>query len=181
MPVADAINLLKRKRPKDLAIHGKAIKENLELNKKRKIMRTHYDGPWPMLAWNDRSKSMRLIGAPGVGKTQWMHWLALHNWGSYFYCKGSMEAMRHYNGEGCIIYDDIKVDKYPKTEWDDVFDCENGGVFAARYKDIVIPPGPKIWLQNEMVIVPDESGRIFLNNRRCTTRYVDANLKITEP
>lgn len=191
MPVSDAIELLKRKRPKDVAIHGKAIRENLEASKKRKIARTTFDGPWPILKWNKKpsdygdhgmaTKALRMIGEPGIGKTQWLQWLALHTWGSYFYCKGSMEAMRHYNGEGCIIYDDIKVEKYPKAEWDDVFDCENGGVFAARYKDIVIPPGPKLWLQNEKVIVPDESGRIFLNDRRCTTRYMDANLRITQP
>ena len=112
-------------------------------------------------------------------KTQWMQWLALHNYGSYFYCKGSMEAMRHYNGEPCIIYDDIKVEKYPKTEWDDVFDCENGGIFAARYKDIMIPAGPKIWLQHPSVEVPDIQARIFFKERRCITRFVSKNLDIT--
>lgn len=180
MDVDEAIALLKKKRPRDVALNGKSIRENLERNKKRKISRTIYDGPWPLIKWNHISKAIRLIGKPGVGKTQWMHWLAMHNYGSYFYCKGSMEAMRHYNGEACVIYDDIKVDKYPNTEWDDVFDCENGGVFAARYKDIVIPPGPKIWLQNESVEVPDMQARIFFRERRCVTKFVDENLVVTD-
>lgn len=165
----EAMALLVKKRPRDVAISGKAIRENLYANKKKKgISRILYSGPYRRMmdTWQHQTKTLVMISKPGWGKTQMACYWAEHMFGSYFYCKGSLEALRHYRSESCIIYDDIKVAKYVDIEWDDVFDVENGGFVSARYKDIVIPPCPKIWLQNPGVVVPDDYGRIFDQDRR---------------
>jgi hypothetical protein len=140
-----------------MMLHGKQIRENLDGAKKMRFTRTIYAGPYRHVEWN-KSMTLILCGEPGVGKTQWACWFAAHH-GGYFYCKGSLESMRHYRGERWVIYDDIKVDD--KREYDDVFDVENGGMFMSRYKDIQIPAGPKIWLQNPGVQIPDKFQRIY--------------------
>ena len=140
-----------------MMLHGKQIIENLDGAKRQKITRTIYNGPYRDVDW-DQSKTLIVDGAPGLGKTQWACWFAAHD-GGYFYCKGSLECLRHYRGEPWIIYDDIKVDK--DKEYDDVFDVENGGMFKSRYKDLIIPPGKKLWLQNPGVTIPDSFRRIY--------------------
>lgn len=159
--VAEGVQILWKKRPREMCLHAKTITESLMGTSKRmRITARIYHGPYRNIQWMNYSHTLMLTGPPGVGKTQWAKWWASHA-GGYFYCKGSLECLRHYNGEAVIIYDDIKVANYAALEWDDVFDVENGGTITARYKDITIPPGPKIWLQNEGITVPDPYYRIY--------------------
>lgn len=157
---AEGVAILWNKRPREMALHAKNIIENLSASKRQKLSATIYNGPWLDICWKHQHMTLILRGLPGVGKTQWARWWGASH-GGYFYCKGSLECLRHYNNEAVIIYDDIKVDNYAKLEWDDVFDVENGGNISSRYKDISIPPGPKIWLQNHGISVPDPYHRIY--------------------
>lgn len=169
------LNHLRTTRPRDVALHGQNISLNLRANRRRRVgcFRVIYYGPYVALpeTWM-KNKTLVMVSKPGWGKTQMACYWALHLFDSYFYCKGSMECLRHYAGQSCIIYDDIKVDNY-RNEWDDVFDVESGGMFAARYKDIEIPAVPKMWLMNPGVVVPDPFGRIFELDRRAQVFRMD--------
>jgi len=165
---------LRQTRPRDVALQGMNIIANLRAARRRRVTRTIYFGPYRMLMnrW-DRQKTLVMISSPGWGKTQMACYWAAHLFGTYFYAKGSLECLRHYHGENCIIYDDIKVCSYRELEWDDVFDVESGGMITARYRDIPIPACPKFWLQNPGILVPDEHGRIFANDRRAQVWMCD--------
>ena len=162
--VTEAENLLIQKRPRDMAINGKQIRENLEKRAKKPSSRVYYFGPQRPLPGVDEmsTKTIILQGEVGSGKTQLANYWAKHLYGGYFYCKGSLEALKYYNDEPCIVFDDIKVAKYEHMELDDLFDVESGGTLTGmRYRDITVPPGPKIWLQNPGVVIPDPYGRIY--------------------
>lgn len=174
MSPESGLNHLRQTRPRDVALQGQNIIANLRAARRRRVTRTIYLGPYRSLMsrWDQR-KTLVMISSPGWGKTQLACYWAAHLFGTYFYCKGSLECLRHYHGELCIIYDDIKVNNYVNLEWDDVFDVESGGMITARYRDIPIPAVPKFWLQNPGIMVPDEHGRIFDNDRRAQVWMCD--------
>ena len=142
----EAVKHLWSKRPRDMALHGAAICGNLRLKKKSKFSATIYEGPYWPIDWDESRHTLILNGDPGMGKTQWAKWWGKTK-GGFFYCKGSLECMKHYSGEPSIIFDDIDVTKC--KDLTDVFDVENGGVYQSRYHDAEIPAGvPRVWLQN---------------------------------
>lgn len=165
----EAKAILWAKRPRDMMLAGDKIEKNLINIKKAKIMPTLYYGPYRNITW---AWNMTLIleGPPGVGKTQWAKWWGAHN-GGYFYCKKSLEALKYWKGEPVIIYDDIAWNNGDYL--DDLFDVETGGNFKSRYKDTYVPPGPKIWLQNPGIVIPDPIGRIY--GRRSEVQYWEAD------
>ena len=160
------LEILWKKRPRDMLLHGKQIQENLTGQKKRKFTGRLYYGPYMDFEWDYEHKALVLEGEPGIGKTQWAKWWAMHTFGEYFYVKNSLDCMKYYNGEAVIIFDDILLQE-KQTHIDACFDVENGGMIPARNKDLEIPPGPKIWLRNPNDDeIPDPKGNIFPNNRR---------------
>lgn len=163
---ADGIAHLWKKRPRDMLLHGKQIEENLAGHKKRKFLGKIYFGPYREVQWDHLHKSLVLEGDPGMMKTQWAKYWASHTYGSYFYCKNSLDALKYYKGETVIIFDDIHLQDR-QVYIDACFDVENGGLIPARNKDIEIPPGPKIWLRNPQdPEIPDPKQNIFPNARR---------------
>ena len=164
--VADGIAHLWAKRPRDMMLHGKQVEENLAAYKKRKFTGKLYFGPYREVKWDHEHKALVLEGDPGMMKTQWAKYWASHFYGSYFYCKNSLDALKYYKGETVIIFDDIQLQERQKYI-DACFDVENGGLIPARNKDIEIPPGPRIWLRNpEDPEIPDPKNNIFPNERR---------------
>lgn len=165
----EAIDYLWENEPKSMCTLG----HNIERNIRRKLDTTKfaatlYYGPYRFKApadWDSSKQTLLVTGDVGMGKTQWARHYAEHA-GGYFYCKGSLEALKHYKGQPWIIFDDIKVAKYNFDCWTDVFDVSDGGAIEARYGDILIPPGvKKIWLQNPTVQIKDAYKRV-LNGRR---------------
>lgn len=162
----DAVSYLWKKRPRDMMLHGKQIEDNIAHQKKQKFTGKIYYGPYLDIQWDHENKALVLQGDPGMMKTQWAKYWALHHYGSYFYCKNSLDCLKHYNGETVIIFDDIHLQER-QTHIDACFDVEAGGSIPARNKDIVIPPGPKIWLRNPKdPEIPDPKGNIFPLDRR---------------
>lgn len=165
----DAIEYLWEHEPKQMVLHGHNIERNLRRKlDASKFAYTPYYGPYRFQApadWDRNTQTLLVTGDVGIGKTQWARWFCEHE-GGYFYCKGSLECLKHYKGEPWIIYDDIKVGKYNFDCWGDVFDVFDGGAIEARYGDIQIKPGvKKIWLQNPTVQIKDAYNRV-LNGRR---------------
>lgn len=161
-----AMAILWKKRPRDMFLHGRQIEDNMKAKKRNRFQAKVYYGPYHNIIWEWHTKALVLEGEPGIGKTQWAKWWALHHCGEFFYCKNSLDALKHYNGESCIIFDDICLQERQR-QIDACFDVEYGGMIPARNKDIEIPPGPKIWLRNPNdEMIPDPKGNIFPNNRR---------------
>lgn len=163
----DGLAILWKKRPRDMFLHGKQVAENMKERKRSKWLAKIYYGPWQWFTnWDFDHKALVLEGEPGRGKTQWAKYWCLHQFGDYFYCKNSLDALKYYNGEHAIIFDDILLQER-QTQIDACFDVEYGGMIPARNKDIEIPPGPKLWLRNPLdKPIPDPKGNIFPNNRR---------------
>jgi len=162
----EAFRHLWAKRPRDMALHGECIEKNLKLKKKKGWNPVLYEGPYWPIDWDEKRHTLILNGDPGVGKTQWARWWGAQK-GGYFYCKGSIESMKHYAGQNAIIFDDIDVTKC--KDLTDVFDVENGGVYQSRYHDAEIPAGvPRVWLCNPGVVIPDPYNRII--GRRAVVR-----------
>lgn len=140
--------------------------------KKRKVMNPRlYYGPYMFNPkWDAESKTLVVVGEPGVGKTQWARWYCASE--GYFYCKNRLDCMRHYNGEAWIIFDDIHVEDYINVDLQGVFDVESGGSIAARYAPIDFPENVKrIWLciPANFKLIPDKKGNILPNNRKAVT------------
>ena len=142
-----------------------------EKKRKREIKPTLYYGPYAFNPkWDSESKTLIVVGEPGVGKTQWARWYCARE--GYFYCKNHLDCMRHYNGEAWIIFDDIHVEEYTNVDFQGVFDVERGGSIAARYAPIVFPENVKrIWLciPANFKLIPDKKGNILPNNRKAVT------------
>jgi hypothetical protein len=165
----EAIDYLWNNEPKSMCVNGHNIERNLrrKLNPSKYALTLYY-GPHYFKApedWDRDRQTLLLTGDVGAGKTQWARYFCAHE-GGYFYCKGSLECLKHYQNQPWIIFDDIAVAKYNFECWADVFDVADGGAITARYGDIVIPPGvKKIWLQNPTVQIKDAHNRV-LNGRR---------------
>ena len=91
---------------------------NIERNLKRKLDTSKfvaklYYGPYLDKApkdWDRDTQTLLVTGDIGVGKTQWARWFCEHD-GGYFYCKNSIESLKHWKGQPWIIFDDIDVAK----------------------------------------------------------------------
>lgn len=166
----EAIGYLWENEPKSMCVNG----HNIERNLKRKLDTSKfkpklYYGPYLDKApadWERDTQTLLVTGDIGAGKTQWARWFCEHD-GGYFYCKGSLEMLKHWKGQPWIIFDDIDVARYNFDCWADVFDVNEGGAITCRYGDILIQPGiKKIWLQNPTVQIKDAHNRVLKNNRR---------------
>lgn len=171
----DAIEYLWENEPKSMLLHGHNIERNvrrkLDINK---LSPRLYYGPYRFKApadWDRDKQTLLVTGPVGTGKTQWARYFCDHQ-GGYFYCKSSLECLKHYKGQPWIIFDDINVTKYNFDCWADVFDVNDGGAIPARYGDIIIPPGvKKIWLQNPSVQIKDAHNRVLHNRRSYEIDY----------
>lgn len=168
----DAINYLFEHEPKSMLLYGHNIRRNLERKlDSDKFAGKRYYGPYcfqPPKAWDSDIQTLVIVGDKGAGKTQWAKHYCDYQ-GGFLFCKGSLDALKHYNGQPWIIFDDIRVEDYPQMKcWSEVFDVCDGGGVKMRHKDAQIPPGvKKIWLCNQdRFPIPDIGGRVFENNRR---------------
>lgn len=120
--------------------------------KKRKTDFKYY-GPytkqWPDCDPNKYSIVIR--GESGLGKTNWLKYVLPHlGLGGYFYVKGSISALRHYDGSPWIIMDDIR---YPEKfkQFLDLMDRENPGrisVSPTGNYDFDVPEAKYVFLTN---------------------------------
>lgn len=104
--------------------------------------------------------ALEVIGEPGTGKTQFFRYMCSHD-GGYFYCKGTLECLRHYRNQPWIIFDDVTVEL---SDCNSLLDVENGGSIKSRYADIIIPAGVKrVFIHNGTITW---SGFMAAINRR---------------
>lgn len=148
---AEAIRLLIKKRPRDMALHGRSVRANLMEVGGSQRGRILYTGPhWKTPTWGKRT--WWVIGQPGVGKTQWAHYMMNHlTEGNYLYCKGTLAALKHLKStDKGIIFDDISLpETWSITDYNTFVDMESDGYIKARYNDIYMPAGLyKIILSN---------------------------------
>lgn len=148
----EGYRLLIKKRPRDMALHGRSVRANLMDQAGLQRARILYEGPHLTIpTWTN--KSIWVVGEPGTGKTQWAHYVMSHlTNGEYLYCKGTLAALKHLNPRvhKGIIFDDISLpNDWSATDYNTLVDFESDGWVKARYNDVYMPPQMyKIFLSN---------------------------------
>lgn len=148
----EGFRLLCRKRPREIALHGRSVRANLMDLGGSRHARVVYAGPQRTIPiWTN--KSLWVIGYPGTGKTQWAHYVMRHlTDDNYIYCKGTLAALKHLNPNihKGVIFDDITIpQEWSVTDYNTLVDYESDGYIKARYADIYMPPQLyKIFLSN---------------------------------
>lgn len=163
---ASASDLLWAKQPRWMFQHSAAAEKSFKKRKMTPIAPRLYYGPYQecfsfdedlFKAWIPDEQSLEVIGTAGLGKTQWARYHCAHD-GGYFYCKGTLNCLRHYNNEPWIIFDDVTHDL---KDCNALLDVENGGAIPARYADLFIPPGVKrMFIHNGGMIWTGHDGAI---------------------
>lgn len=146
-----ATDILWSELPQDMAKHGHNIEENLRKKLKPEIPPAiQFYGPfdkkfYPPEDWNPKTHSLLIIGPAGIGKTQF----AKYYFGDFEYYKSSPERLKDATFEKPLILDEFNYLPRDPEQSKEITDVISGGTLAARYKDIVIPPGvPRIFLSN---------------------------------
>lgn len=148
--VDEAMRMLTRKRPRDVAINGRSVRANLtahgSLQRDRRWTGRHrprIKSPWPA-TWNGKTKWIE--GPSGVGKTSWAkYWMHLETNGDYLYVKGHPDGVKklkpHHKG---IIFDDMTIPQtWTEPDYNSLLDVENGGMINLRYGAVNIPADVK--------------------------------------
>lgn len=113
-----------------------------------------YDGPYPEsyypTDWDSTTHSLLIPGPPGVGKTQLARYLLAHETHREVeYIKGKLKKLATSDFSKPILFDEINMLDQDPEQSKEITDVENGGGIAARYNDIIIPPGvPRIFCSN---------------------------------
>lgn len=157
----EAQEYILNKKPRDFALYGKRLKENWEMVNTPPRTSVVYCGPYkPFPSW-DKSKSLVLTGKAGMGKTQHAKWYCAQN-GGFYYVKGRMDKLKHYDGSPWIIFDDIVIpDNWKQWDINALVDVENGGELPFRYGNADIPGGVmRIFITNGQLCLPDQYGDV---------------------
>lgn len=98
-----------------------------------------------------KKRSVFIRGPPGVGKTQYFRYFFAHAQLNYFYVKGTLSRLSHFDNQDVIIFDDVDVgEKFTPSSWNALTDVENGGDIPARYNDIHIDCAVmRLWICND--------------------------------
>lgn len=150
---AEASEELWEKEPKWMLERASIVEANFTKRAKGVAVARPYYGPhWNRFPeWDSSKHTLIVTGKAGTGKTQWAKYIAEH-FGGYLYVKGKMErALKNYNNEKVIIFDDSTVPvQFDINDWNSLLDVENGGEMQFRHANASIPPGViRIWLRNE--------------------------------
>lgn len=141
-----------------------------------------YYGPWPPLPpeFNWKTHALCIEGEAGVGKTQFAKYLAKHLTDEFCYVKGPVDkAKSHYKGSGTVIFDDITpYEKWSVNDWNSLVDVEQGGDVNLRHHPLTLEPGPRIFLHNGDLELPDHPK---IDRRVFKVKYVDLFSYIADP
>lgn len=112
---------------------------------------TRYFGPFPNhfpLNW-DRTKTLVLIGEPGVGKTQW----SLNQFENPFFCRNinKLKAFDHRIHDGIVI-DDLEKDSLSRSNQLNLLEVEQACTLRVLYGTIDIPA----WTPRILCCNPDK-------------------------
>lgn len=160
----EASDILWEKMPKWMLEKAAQVEKNFKRRKTVPHEPRIYYGPYIKdciiglrPGWNMNTQSLEVVGPPGIGKTQWAKYFCNHH-GGFFYCKGTLECLKHYSNESWIIFDDVEVDL---KDCNALLDVEAGGSIPARYYDSVLPGGVKrIFLHNGTIHFTGHTGAI---------------------
>lgn len=176
---AEAMDILWDEKPMDMAKHGHMIEKNIKKRRYQPPEPIVYCGPFGNNFQIPREvfeKNLALIvrGESGIGKTQWARYVASHTWGDYLYVKGSLQGLRNYQGEKCIIFDDLTIHGDDVMKYNALMDVESGGTVRVLYGSVDIPPGVyRIFLTNDAL----EGGLLVPDIPALRRRYMEVQVK----
>lgn len=151
--IDEACKLLWTKKPRDMCLHASNILTNLQsLNPPTIYQSIYQDWVVPCIlttALNGgilKKKSLVLFGPPGWGKTCYArslfpnHLFVTH-----------LDCLKQYNGEECLIFDDMEFGHLPRSTNIYVCDVEQERTIHCRFSNALIPAGVKrIFCTNKM-------------------------------
>lgn len=149
--INDAIELMCKKRPREMVLYGRSVRANLEGLTGYSLERTTYMGPH--LKFPTLTKTISIVGIPGIGKTQMaMYWISHLTQNQWIYCKGTLAALKHLNPKihKGILFDDVEIpEDMSIIQWNCLVSHDEDGYIKARYNDYYLPAGLiKIFISN---------------------------------
>lgn len=175
--VEEAVEILWKKRPREMCLHGANIESNLSKRLRIKPKATVYYGPYPEHyypteeEWDPYTHSLLLYGPAGVNKTQFAKYYMAHTFGDYSYMKGHFEQGKRTDLTIPFIHDEVDMLSCDPENSKEITDVENGGTIICRHSNYEIPPGvPRIFLANSSTPFNNISDAVY--GRRVISKQI---------
>ena len=142
--VAEGIEIIKAKRPRDLALHGESIERNLKRAKTEKW--THkYTSDSFLIPLQDTGENILLSGPSNTGKT---HYASAH-FKSPLVCSHIDDLKKLTPDHDGVVFDDMSFKHWPVESVIHLLDREFNRSLNVRYGTVFIRAGlPKIFTHN---------------------------------
>lgn len=148
--VALALERFKYKYPKEYALNYERLKKNFQLMSRKERKLRVYPFTGDTVEWPSDTKSLMVIDKPGTGKTEWAKSFVTHHLKQTFLRVTHIDALKRYNGEDFIIYDDVSFLHLPRETQIHIAEVANDREIHCRHRPAYIPPGVKqIFVCNE--------------------------------
>lgn len=138
--IGEGMEILKRERPRDVAIHGEAIERNLKRAKLEPFKHKYDKSSFSMEHQElDEQRSVLLYGSSGIGKT---HYAASH-FENPLVCSHIDNLKKLSPDHDGVIFDDMSFKHWPVESVIHLLDREFDRSLNVRYGTISIPAGTK--------------------------------------
>lgn len=144
----EALEMLWKMEPEKMAVHGHNIERNIKKRMRKPVAPpAPYCGPYPHVVDWPENKCLFIWGGAGLGKTQFAKYLL----GEHFYVKGSLEALRHWDGSQPIIFDEWPYNDPKHNQQKVLLDMQDGAyVMLSHNATVFIPAGTKkVFISND--------------------------------
>lgn len=147
----EAIDTFRQQHPRDYIVNMERVNANIEALSRRPPPQNikPFTGDGPPVDWNASTHTLLVIGAPGIGKTEWAK-SYVTSLGETFLRVTHIDDLKRYRGHNFIIYDDCDFKHLPIPTQIHIAEVANDRSIHVRYGCARLPPGVKqIVLANE--------------------------------
>lgn len=155
----DAVSRFQAVHPKEFVINMPRVLQNLR-TLSRPDSKMHV---YPLTCewdpqWDPKEKSLWIVGESGCGKTEWAKSYITHGMKKSFLYITHLDALKRYNGEQVLLFDDLSFAHLPRETCIHLVECKNPRDIHCRHAVASIPPMvANIFLSNHEAIWPTDN------------------------
>jgi len=136
-----AITQFSLQHPKEFVINYERIVKNMKAMSKKPRPVKIYPFTGEVIEWDYKKRCLCIVGPARIGKTQWAKSFVHHHLKMTFLRVTHIDGLKQYNGEDCIIYDDVSFAHLPRETQVHIAEVEEARDIHCRNRPASIPSG----------------------------------------